>query len=194
MPPTDTGVDVVVSLQVRGAEDRPWEGHLAAGLLFDIDVVVAPTPPSSLLDRSIEFEVLIIPMQLRSSDLVERIRPARIDVLRLQGTPDPPIAAIIRLTQPSRHPLMLGSYDECDLRRAFRDHGDMWAALESLEAIPGGLRDGPSQDVLRRVPQIEREQRLALRRDYEIPSFNNWPWCIFTPRCEPCNPLGPPPN
>jgi hypothetical protein len=202
MPPIDPPVDVVVSLQVRGAEDRPWDGHLAAGLLTDTDLVVVPGPPSSVLNESVELEVLIIParwgeqggLQVREDRPVERIRPARIDVLQLgRGAPDRTIAAGIKLAYPSNYAYLPGApLDGCELRRALhRFDGDLWAALEDLGHVRRGLRDGLPEAELRRLPPIEREHRQPLRRSLVFHSLDPMtgvfcPWWI--PWCEPCDP------
>jgi hypothetical protein len=142
MPPT-------ISLQARGNEDTPWAGHLATGLLVDNDMVMVPAPPGSILDPGIEFEALVIPEPLDVGNSIERLRPARVDVLRLRTAMDSPLIAFVKLAQPSRHPPMM-----------------------------------------RRLPRIEREQRLLPRRDHVYDSIDlvAWDWCWISPTCEPCDP------
>lgn len=188
----DRSFDLAISLQVRGAETEPWNGHLAAGVLLDADVVLVPSPPDLLLDPLREFEVVVIPMPLRPERTVERIRPTRIDVLYVGGMEEPPACAIIKLAAPSRYPIMVAAFDECELNRALEQYrGDLWTSLEWVGAIPTGLRDGPPTEVLRRLPEVELEQRRPLQRQFVLDVASGgtwpWPWCLLTPRCEPCN-------
>jgi hypothetical protein len=159
-------------------------------LLVDNDMVMVPAPPGSILDPGIEFEALVIPEPLDVGNSIERLRPARVDVLRLRTAMDSPLIAFVKLAQPSRHPPMM-LRDGCTLRDALRArNGDVWAVLEDLGAISAGSREAPLDAILRRLPRIEREQRLLPRRDHVYDSIDlvAWDWCWISPTCEPCDP------
>jgi hypothetical protein len=193
----DNAIDLAVWLQVRGADAAAGDAHLAAGVLLDTDVVLIPSPPDALLDPSLELEVVVIPIPLALERAVERIRPARIDVLYLGGPEAPPSSAVIKLASPSRHPIMVAEYDGCDLNQSLAESGgDMWSSLERVGAIPAGLRDGPPVEVLQGLAEVELVQRRPVRRKWVLglPSGDDgpspyWPLpCWLSPRCEPCDP------
>ena len=110
---TPTGVHV--SIQDRGAENAPWEGHLATGVLVDRDKVLVPGPVDALLDEIREFEVLIFRTPLRSEDPIERLRPTRVEVLRSADDLDRALAIILSVGSPSRY-LPIGTIDGCPFR------------------------------------------------------------------------------
>jgi hypothetical protein len=182
----------VISLQARGNDATPWEGHLATGLLVDTNIVMIPAPPGPLLEPGADFEVVLIPESLGGEGFVERIRPTRIDVFRVQAAVDAPLVAFVKLTQPSQYPPLTGRLDGCTLINALRAHdGDVWTTLESLGAISAEVRQGPSEAILRQLPRIEHEQRVRLWRDhvFDLNDPVAWNICWIVPWCDPCNPL-----
>jgi hypothetical protein len=171
-------------------EDQPWEGHRSVGLLVEPDVVLVPEMAEDLLNADRDFEVLVIPLPLRLDGIIERHRPRRLDVVRVEGV-DGPASANIQLATPSRYLSRMKDFDGCDFvnRLAALDRQQVWAILEEMEVVPPGTKDKLPEGVLRSVSYIERLQRRPYRRHTVARSLGEageW-WCLFTPKCHECD-------
>jgi hypothetical protein len=166
--------DLLVSVQALDSADDPAAGHLAAGLLVDTDAVVVPSPPVGFLAGLEDFEVLLIPVPLSTQNIVERIRPARVDVFRAPGEQGTAVVALVKLAVPSRYPAVVSGMCGSGFVQALaRYGGDWWDALESVGAVSAGVREGPGKDVLSRVPKVERVQRRPLVRELTFPALGD---------------------
>jgi hypothetical protein len=182
--------EVAVSIQAVDMRTEPWRGHLATGLLLDSDTVLVPAPPDALVDGSVACEVLVLPLPLAAEHRIERLQPQRLDALRVDGPDGPLLAAVIKLAQPSHYSSVLRGYDGCELDAALgRTSNDLWAALVDLGVVGKGTRSGPSESVLRDVPEWELAQWRDRIRTHEVGRLGappaNW-ICFFTPKCHPC--------
>jgi hypothetical protein len=176
--------EVLVSIQEAGPEHR----HLAAGVLGDKDLVLIPAPPPEVLDPDHEFQVVTIPQPLASGYPVERLWAQCVNVLWNQADRERPVAAMVKLRQPSSYPRTMLPFNGGALGEQLeRDRGDLWAALEALGIVRGGLRDGPPAEVLAELPALEQAQRRATLRnhDFPAPSDVGWSICRWLCICHP---------
>jgi hypothetical protein len=174
--------DVVVSIQV-GAE------HVAAGLLGDRDLVLVPEPSRVVLDPGQELSVVTIPRPLSAGYTVERLYAACVNVMWVGGDRDRPVAAMLKLRTPSQYAPTIGAFTGATLAGALeRSDNQLWPALEALGVVDPERRNGPPDDVLAQLPDIERRQRQANYRDHEHGSGTEIGWsicrwlCICHPR------------
>lgn len=189
MPGSGTSWDVRVSVQARGTEDAPWNGHLAAGVLIDTDQILVPEPDSALLDAEQEFEALIFSTPLDMRNPIDRIRPRQVEISWLEGREDRPLAAAIRLAGSSRHLPMFGRVNGCKLTEVLGEVGyNLWMALEAMALIPSGVHEPPSEEVFRTLAEYERAQRQPWRRTHVNPPTRCYLICCILPGCEPCPP------
>jgi hypothetical protein len=184
----DGSNSVVVSVQATGMEHAPWEGHITAGVLANESTVLIPTPRDEFLDTSRGFEALIIPTSLLVDRPIDRIRISGIRVLHLAHS-DRVTSMVLHLVHPSRYPSEIAEFDGCDFNERLRQNGDdVWTALEEVEAIPTGLRKGPSPEVLRRAAEVEQQQRERHIRHvtYPDPGLSGFDICAIIRICKAC--------
>ncbi len=157
---------LLVSIQERGFENDPLAGHRATGLLGDSHVVLIPNPPRVLFDPEREYQAVVIPTPLRTDRMIERLNGWCLKGASAGGGA---IAALFTLATPSRYGSMLTGFRADELGRAVeRNGGDLWSALESLAIIPPGVREGPGEELLRALPEIERAQRRYRIREHHL--------------------------
>jgi hypothetical protein len=175
-------VRLVVSVQARGFEEKPWEGHLATGLLTKPGVVLVPVAAEGIAEATDGIDLLVLPLPLGVAGRVERLIAERVTFCLLPGGKGKRFA-LIRMANDSRHEPNVGEFTEEQLEEALRRHeGDLWAALESLGVIEPGARDAITPELLRQVPEVEAEQR---RPEFEGPEDGILPGdpCDLLPTC-----------
>ncbi|WP_367128584.1 hypothetical protein [Saccharothrix sp. HUAS TT1] len=164
-----SGVRLVVSVQAHGFEEKPWEGHLATGLLVEPGGVLVPSAPDDLGEATEGIDLLVLPLPLGEAGRVERLAAERVVFCPVPGGGEQ--FASIRMANDSRHQPDVGEFTGRQLQEALERYpGDLWAALESLGVIPAGSRDAVTPELLRQVPAVEAEQRkLVFRRPDDGP-------------------------
>ncbi|MFJ6673941.1 hypothetical protein ACIQMJ_22765 [Actinosynnema sp. NPDC091369] len=175
-------VRLVVSVQGHGFEEKPWEGHLATGLLTEPGVVLVPVATDGIAEATDGIDLLVLPLPLGEGGRVERLVAERVTFCLLPGGKGHRFA-LIRMANDSRHEPNVGEFTECRLEEALEEHdGDLWAALESLGVIEPGSRDAITPELLRRVPEVEAAQR---RPEFEEPEDGLVPGdpCDLLPTC-----------
>ncbi len=155
-----SNVRLVVSVQARGFAEKPWEGHLATGLLVAPDEVLVPSAPAELAEAGEGIDLLVLPLPLDGGGRVERLAVER--VLMASTLPDGggDRLAVLGFGNASRHEPQVTGFSGPDLDAAVREHqGDLWAALETIGAIAPGVRDALTPDLLRQAATTEDAQR-----------------------------------
>ncbi|TDV57934.1 hypothetical protein [Actinophytocola oryzae] len=151
---------VVVSIQASGFEDKPWEGHLATGVLVRSDQVLVQSLSPEAIQEAEGIEVLVVPLPLGKGGRVERLAVERVQRAFTRPSKGTGEFAVIDLANASRHRPAVGPVVDVELDAALNQHdGDLWAALETVGAVEPGLRDALTQTVLREMPEVERTQR-----------------------------------
>ncbi len=164
--PAETSL--LVSIQERGFENDPVAGHRAIGLLGDPHTVLIPHPPEELFDPRREFQAVMIPVPLHAEGIIERHNGWCLKAARI-GSGGGAIAALLTLALPSRYRTMLTGFRADELGRVVEENGgDLWSALESLAIIPPEVREGPREELLRALPDIERLQRQYRIREHHL--------------------------
>ena len=184
MPEPVALTEVLVSVQ----ESTPEHRHLAAAVLGDNDLVLVPSPPRELLDPDRAFDVVTIPQPLDAGLFVERLRAACANVMWVGERRGRPVAAMLKLDQPSRYPRTMGDFHGAALAAELaRAEGDLWTALEVLGTVRRGVREGPPPEVLAALPDVERAQRRVTYRDHEYPDVAQigWSICRWLCICQP---------
>ncbi|MFI9007780.1 hypothetical protein ACIGNX_11185 [Actinosynnema sp. NPDC053489] len=180
MPVSD--VRLVVSVQARGFEEKPWEGHLATGLLTGPAEVLVPAAGDNLAEAVDGIDLLVLPLPLGPGGRVERLVAERV-AFCAPSWGDGRRFAVLRAANDSRHEPTVGRFTECELAEALRRHeGDLWAALESLGAIEPGSRDAVTPELLRQVPEVEAAQRRPVFDEPEDGVLPGDP-CDLLPTC-----------
>ncbi|MER6694914.1 hypothetical protein [Streptomyces minutiscleroticus] len=153
----------VVSIQQAYVSDVA-EGHLAFAALVAHDCVAVPGPLDWLRDEKIPLEVLLIPVGGEEPGVVERIRPARAEIIGFASHPEGAVA-FLYLAQPSRYCPTAGVLRAEDFEKSLSaGEKDMWKALEAAGGVPTRAQ-APSWDAaLRTVSGIEEAQRRELVR------------------------------
>ncbi|MCE6997212.1 hypothetical protein LZG04_20745 [Saccharothrix sp. S26] len=175
-------VRLVVSVQEHGFEEKPWEGHLATGLLTKPGVVLVPAATDGVAEATEGIDLLVLPLPLDEGRRVERLVARRVTFFRLPGRRGDRFA-LIRMANDSRHEPNVGEFTEAQLDEALERHeGDLWAALEDLGVIEPGSRDAVTPELLRQVPEVEAAQR---RPEFEQPEDGIVPGgpCDLLPTC-----------
>lgn len=175
-------VRLVVSVQARGFEEKPWEGHLATGLLNKPGVVLVPLATEGIAEAVDGIDLVVLPLPLGEGGRVERLVAERVTFCLLPGGKGKRFA-LIRMANDSRHKPNVGDFTEEQLEEALKRHeGDLWAALDSLGVIEPGSRDAVTPELLRRVPEVEAAQR---RPEFEEPEDGILPGdpCDLLPTC-----------
>ena len=173
-----------VSLQGMQAESAS-AGHLAMGGLHGSDVCVFTLEESVELPSPMRVEVLICPVEATSSSVIERIRPAHIEVASLQASPADRVV-LVRTGQPSRYgsrPLPVDLIESTVQTVADRS-GDLRQAILDLGLVPE-LSEGARDELLRRIDQIELEQfekLVSWRLDRPTKDIIR---CLLSPKCQP---------
>ncbi|MFD7660702.1 hypothetical protein ACFV4N_42590 [Actinosynnema sp. NPDC059797] len=163
-------VRLVVSVQARGFEGAPWEGHLATGVLTSPDEVLVPEGARVLAKAADGIDLLVLPLapdsdHLDSSRRLERLAGVRV---RFVPTGDGGEAGGVTAANASRYRPRVGETTRGELDRAVAEHDhDVWAALEDLGVIETGLRDAVTEELLRAVPAAEDAQRRPTFEDFE---------------------------
>ncbi|WP_158845832.1 hypothetical protein [Saccharothrix deserti] len=156
-----------MSVQQYGFEDKPWEGHLATGLLVEPGSVLVPDASNGIAEATEGIDLLVLPLPLGESGRVERLVAEQVVFSSTLPDGQGTRFALIRMANDSRHTPTVEEFTECRLTEALEQHGgDLWAALEALGAIPAGTRDAITPELLRQVPAVEAEQR---RPEFEQP-------------------------
>ncbi|MEV0460642.1 hypothetical protein [Catellatospora methionotrophica] len=177
---TSVHADIRVSVQDRNAPDRA-AGHLTAAVLVDGDAVLVPNPGPEVLDPKAELEILVFPADPGAHLPVEVIPIWKWSPFHLIGQQDRPLAAVARLRRHSSYSAQISHVDSAALAKATAAlDGDLWAALDKLEAIPEGI-GAISPDLLGAVGQVEREQRRPRRSEHGFESYEAMVggFCIF---------------
>ena len=177
-----SNVRLVVSVQAHGYDEKPWEGHLATGLLAEPGVVLVPSVTDGIGEAIEGIDLLVLPLPLGEGGRVERLVAERVTFCPLPGGRGSRFA-LIRMANDSRHRPNVGQVTEHQLEEALEQHdGDLWASLESLGAIEPGSRDAVTPELLRRVPEVEAAQR---RPEFEDPDDGLVPGdpCSVLPTC-----------
>ncbi|MEU6819676.1 hypothetical protein ABZ921_03535 [Streptomyces atriruber] len=168
---TSVRTDLRLSVQIRGASDRV-AGHLATGVLAGEDIVLVPAPPDDLLETSRELELLVIPVPLRRTMLIERFR-VRKTIHYAQRPPYPENASIaaLKIAGFSRYATQMADLSVSAMAAELdRARGDWWAAMSALRIIPAGIRNIPA-GVLRELPRMEEEQNRSCREAVRTDSY-----------------------
>ena len=61
---SSSDVRLVVSVQAHGFEDKPWEGHLATGVLVEPGTVLVPSAPDGIAEATEGIDLLVLPLPL----------------------------------------------------------------------------------------------------------------------------------
>jgi hypothetical protein len=179
MPDPSALTEVLVSVQSGGPEPR----HLAAGLIGDDDLVLVPAPPPALLERT-DLDAVTIPVPIGGGYPVERLRVRCVHAMWIR---DRPVAAMLKLHLGSGYRPTIASFHGARLAEELdRNGGELWSALEHLGMVRPGLREGPPPDVLAALPDVERRQRQAERRDHQhtTPGSVGWSLCTWLCICQ----------
>ncbi|ONI84716.1 hypothetical protein ALI22I_29840 [Saccharothrix sp. ALI-22-I] len=172
----------MVSVQVHGFEDKPWEGHLATGVLVEPGSVLVPSAPDGIAEATEGIDLLVLPLPLGEAGRIERLVAERV-VFSVRDSHGGRFA-LIRMANDSRHEPTVGEFTGSRLAKALKQHdGDLWAALEALGVIPAGSRDAVTPELLRQVPEVEAAQRRPV---FEAPDDGLVPVdpCDVIPRCK----------
>ncbi|GAB2961964.1 hypothetical protein [Saccharothrix stipae] len=179
---SSSNVRLVVSVQARGFEEKPGEGHLATGLLTEPACVLVPLSTDGIAEATEGIDLLVLPLPLGEGGRVERLVAEHVLIGTLPGGKGRRFA-LIRTANDSRHEPNVGEFTECQLEEALKQHeGDLWAALESLGAVPAGSRDAVTPELLRQVPEVEAEQRRPVFDEPEDGLVPGDP-CDLLPTC-----------
>ena len=172
---------IVVSVQEHGFEEKPWDGHLATGLLAEPGVVLVPAASDGIAEATEGIDLLVLPLPLGEGGRVERLVAERVTFCPLPGKGRR--FAVIRMANDSRHRPDVGEFTESRLEEALDRHdGDLWAALEHLGAVQPGARDAITPELLRRVPEVEAAQRRPEFEESEDGVAPDCP-CCHLPTC-----------
>jgi hypothetical protein len=149
-----------VSVQARGFADKPWEGHLATGLLVVPDEVLVPSAPAELAEATGGLDLLVLPLPLDGGGRIERLVVEQVLMSSTLPGDGGDRFAVLRFGNASRHEPQVSRFSGTDLDGAVREHeGDLWSALETIGAITPGVRDAVTPDLLREAAVIEDAQR-----------------------------------
>lgn len=166
---TAIATDIRVSLQHRTAPDRA-AGHIAAAVLLDEDLVIAPMPRPELLDREWDPEVLIFAYPPRADMPIEAITAGKLLTFSLDDRPEAPTCLVIKLDRHSGYRPPFTELRGAEvIRRLDQLDGDLWAAATAAELVDQRVRE-ISRDTLDEVTRLEREQLRPVRIDYVFPS------------------------
>ena len=154
----------IVSIQ-RDGDGTLVERHLSWAVLVDTDAVQVPGPVDWLRDPDITFEVLLASRRQNGSGVVERIRPSRVTIFKVDGAPDDDASAVISLDRPSRHRPSGSLFDPVNFAAALAADTIIWQALEALGSIDPQVRLLPLDAVLAPVAEWERTRREQMVRD-----------------------------
>ncbi len=167
---TAPSAEFVVSVAPVGSDGDLDAVHAAAGVLADIDLVVLPEPPASLLQPGAELQALIAPLPLSPDRAVERIAASRAAVLLVPGPPKRPVIAYLELASacvcaagayPDGYPAPLDPARQSVLRTCA--DGDLWSAFERAGVVGSDYRAMASGgdvvgQLLRRAPSAAAGQ------------------------------------
>jgi hypothetical protein len=186
VPEVGTSTNLAVSIQARGNDDAPWEGHLATGVLTARDQVLVPGHVEEIHDPQREFEVLIFTSPPSRESPVDRIVPTHVDTYHVGGRS---VGTVIKLGRPSSHLPMVPDVDGCTFGRAMEaSGGDLRRTLETLGLIGPGALDRPDDEVFSALPRLEWQQRRPWQRDIVLDGRPGSWWCpTFLISCHPCN-------
>ncbi|PSL51759.1 hypothetical protein B0I31_11872 [Saccharothrix carnea] len=179
---SSSNVRLAVSVQAHGFAEKPWEGHLATGLLTEPGVVLVPASTDGIAEATEGIDLLVLPLPLGAGGRIERLVAERVTFCLVPGGEGARFA-LIRMANDSRHRPNVGEFTESELEEALKRHpGDLWAALAYLGAIEPGARDAVTPDLLRQVPAIEAAQREP---EFEEPEDGLVPGgpCDVLPTC-----------
>jgi hypothetical protein len=188
----DSRSEPVVSIQ-RAAAPNALEGHLGWGVLVDPEVVLVPGPLPWLEDTTIRLEVLLASAQWDGLGFVERIGPRSVEVAAINGSPEGAVG-LIELAHRSHHKHFESTVRVERLFEQFAVQTDVWTALETIDAVPRGIRERPVTAVLGVVVEWEttRRERLVTARHWIDPGAPRWPFCPkWIPGCMPGGPQWP---
>lgn len=121
---------------------RSYNGDHATGLIASSDVVLVPTPPAWLLKPEVAFAAYLMPLPPDGRP-VEELTPRRMATLGVKDSG--PVLTYVEVTEEIGYPPV--QVRESARARATigasleTSDGDYWEALESIGAIPPGLRD-----------------------------------------------------
>ncbi|MFE2751680.1 hypothetical protein ACFXGA_06715 [Actinosynnema sp. NPDC059335] len=165
---TGSNVPLVVSVQAHGFEEKPWEGHLATGVLVAPDEVLVPSAPAELAEATGGLDLLLLPLPLDEGRRIERL-PVEGVLLSATREGGDERLAVLRVGNPSRHAPQVRPFRGTDLDEAVRAHdGDLWAALEAVDAVSPGVRDAITPDLLRQAAAVEEAQRAPRRDEHSL--------------------------
>lgn len=155
--------DLRVSVQLRAATSLV-DGHRAAGVLVESDMVWVPDPPAVFLadSRTHAIEIVISPFPVREELLIERIKVPVITTYEREGN-DRPALADLRLASRSRYAPQLREFSGADLARELEETGgDMQLALARIGAVSSDAFDVESS--LKQMSQIVNLQGIPDRK------------------------------
>lgn len=178
-------VRVGVSVQVTGFEDRPWLGHLTSGWLLKPDRVILPEPPECIVDGTIDFEVLILPLPLDGGQRIEWIRPAKVVVIDVTDAAKKVVALDLVFASRAEPDDRLCGLPADEVNAAIKDHpDDLWAAFAAMGAIPDEQGDVITPDLLRQAAEVAVGQQRPV---YELSPLDGAvppDGCPATPICK----------
>ncbi|MFT7839680.1 hypothetical protein Q5530_26350 [Saccharothrix sp. BKS2] len=155
-------VRLVVSVQARGFEAAPWEGHLVTGVLVTPDEVLVPAGAAVLTGAAAGIDLLVLPLApdpggLDTDRRLERLAGVRVRFVPTGGGGE---AGGVSAANASRYRPRRRRVTREALDRSVAEHDhDVWAALEALGVVEEGLRDAVTDELLRAVPAVEDAQR-----------------------------------
>jgi hypothetical protein len=145
---------LAVSIQAYGFTERPWEGHQGQALLSAPDRVLVLAPLPKVIEAGEPFDVLVIPLPL-DNGRIERIAPVTVEFATVRLGLGPTTLVEVTLDRESRHEPNVVPMG-CD--HITDPNGDVWAAMTHAGGIVPGQADVLTDELLREVARVEREQ------------------------------------
>lgn len=141
----------VLAVLIR-AGDTTLEQPLGVGGLVNRNIALVVLGENVELTSLTVLEVLITPVPLGDDEQVERIRAARIQAVRLNGTGE--TMAAIRLSFPSRYGDRC-SVDPTGMVRELESLGDIWRTGQKLSGLGDRMTDAEVAEALRAAGAAE---------------------------------------
>lgn len=188
VPAADRELRPVVSLQDRSSADDALKGHLASGALLGSDVAVFPLPEELELPIPLRVEVLLAPLGVGENAVVERIRPAHIEVASLESAPGARVM-LVRLAQPSRYGSEPPTSEEMGAAIASAaDAADLRHVLAALDVRADLAPDGLTEHLaeVRALEQANVDRIVVFKLGRRPEDIAN---CVLSPRCKPSWPF-----
>lgn len=173
----------IVSVQRAGAENAAT-GHLAWGVLARQKLVFAQLPQDWAGTGEPSLRVLGGSFGVDGSRPWKWIRATEVEFLGLASDPLGAVA-VIRLSHPSAQVPLYPRLDTEGFRNQLLGSPDVWAALESVGAVPNLPTSLPSQNVVG-PPEGGVPTRTIVRQRlaHDPGDVGNW-WCAWLGGCLP---------